>query len=231
MAQESITESKTAAPYIAYQTIKSFVAPLKEHVIPGQIDRSLMRNFSGAVQTQLMTALRFLQLIDHKQSPTDLLKGLVEAYESEKWSSAMAEVLRVAYSELFALPLKTVTPSQFNEAFKKAYPCEGETLRKGVTFFLNAARDAEIELSPFLTKGAKPRNGIVLRRRTKTGRRSETREEALNLASGEQSTDKRTATPISAQLLAKFPDFDPAWPDDLKAKWFEGYEKLLKINN
>jgi hypothetical protein len=29
-------------------------------------------------------------------------------------------------------------------------------------------------------------------------------------------------------LLAKFPQFDPAWPDELKAKWFDGYERLLK---
>jgi hypothetical protein len=29
-------------------------------------------------------------------------------------------------------------------------------------------------------------------------------------------------------LLAKFPDFDPAWPDDIKAKWFSGFDTFMK---
>jgi hypothetical protein len=29
-------------------------------------------------------------------------------------------------------------------------------------------------------------------------------------------------------LLAKFPEFDPNWPDPLKTKWFEGFERLMK---
>ena len=30
-------------------------------------------------------------------------------------------------------------------------------------------------------------------------------------------------------LLAKFPAFDPSWPDNVKAKWFETFEKLREI--
>lgn len=29
-------------------------------------------------------------------------------------------------------------------------------------------------------------------------------------------------------LLEKFPSFDPAWNDDLKLKWFEAFDELLK---
>lgn len=28
-------------------------------------------------------------------------------------------------------------------------------------------------------------------------------------------------------LVAKFPEFNPAWPPELQIKWFEAYEKLL----
>jgi len=28
-------------------------------------------------------------------------------------------------------------------------------------------------------------------------------------------------------LLTKFPTFDPAWPDEVKLKWFEAFDKLL----
>ena len=30
------------------------------------------------------------------------------------------------------------------------------------------------------------------------------------------------------ELLKKFPDFDPAWPQDVKLKWFEVFCKLLE---
>jgi len=29
-------------------------------------------------------------------------------------------------------------------------------------------------------------------------------------------------------LLSKFPTFDPAWPDDVKSKWFNAFDKLMK---
>src|ERR1700738_856983 len=32
------------------------------------------------------------------------------------------------------------------------------------------------------------------------------------------------STEFMSQLLAKFPPFDPTWTDDLKAKWFEGFQ-------
>lgn len=39
----------------------------------------------------------------------------------------------------------------------------------------------------------------------------------------------RTDTNVWAeQLLAKFPQFDPAWPDEVKLKWFDGFDRLMK---
>jgi hypothetical protein len=29
------------------------------------------------------------------------------------------------------------------------------------------------------------------------------------------------------ELLSKFPALDPAWPDDVKAKWFEAFDRLM----
>jgi hypothetical protein len=34
--------------------------------------------------------------------------------------------------------------------------------------------------------------------------------------------------PLINQLLGKFPSFDPGWPDDIKKKWFEGFDRLMK---
>jgi hypothetical protein len=30
-------------------------------------------------------------------------------------------------------------------------------------------------------------------------------------------------------LLSKFPELDPAWPDDVKAKWFDSFKELMSM--
>jgi Family of unknown function (DUF5343) len=169
MSEGQNETKRVAAPYISYQTLKTFVAPLKEHVTPNRIDKSLLKSFSGAVQSQLMTALRFLRLTHEDGRPTDSLKALINAYGTDRWADALGMVLKASYPELFKLQLQSASPSEFNEAFKKAYPCEGDTLRKGVTFFLNAGREAGISFSPFLLANAKPRSGPTKRRARQNG--------------------------------------------------------------
>jgi hypothetical protein len=159
MAEEEETGSgaKKSAPYTAFQSLKTLTASLKEHGLPQRIDRSLMSNFSGAVQSQLMTALRFLGLITADDRPTTFLQAIVEAHGTDEWPNALQKVLRHAYSEVFRLNLATASPAQFTETFKDAYPAEGDTVRKGITFFLNAAKDAGITISPYIMKNKKPR--------------------------------------------------------------------------
>ena len=229
MSYEDSPQRRSAAPYIAYQTLKTFIAPLKEHVVPNRIDKSLLRSFSGAVQAQLMTALRFLRLIEDDGRPTEALKGLVASYETEAWETELSSVLREAYPRLFEIPLTTVSPSEFNEAFKSAYPCEGETLSKGVRFFLNASLDAGIQLSPFLTKGAKPRSspGSNGKRRARAPSRPQPVQSPQPIV--DEPRHAHHSKGMASQLLEKFPTFDPTWPDEIKAKWFEGYERLLGL--
>ena len=31
------------------------------------------------------------------------------------------------------------------------------------------------------------------------------------------------------RLIAKFPDFDPAWSDEIKAEWLDAYARVLEI--
>jgi hypothetical protein len=33
---------------------------------------------------------------------------------------------------------------------------------------------------------------------------------------------------VLGQLLEKFPDFDPNWPDPIKEKWFAGFDQFMK---
>jgi len=45
----------------------------------------------------------------------------------------------------------------------------------------------------------------------------------------QEANDPRVGTAGPAELLAaKFPEFDPTWPNEIKATWFEAFQKLMK---
>lgn len=166
--EKSAETGKTAPPYIAFSTLKTLTSNLKAHGIPPRIDKSIMSNFSGAVAAQLMTALRFLGLINPDETPTPLLKSLVEAFDTPQWPAQLQAVLKHAYPAIFKIDLATASPKLLYETFESAYAGGGETVRKTVTFFLNAAADAQVQISPYIMKNKKPRSGTGKRRNGRT---------------------------------------------------------------
>jgi hypothetical protein len=145
-------------PYTSYRTFKTFIQDLDENGVPSRIDRSVLTHFSGVVGTQLMHALRFLGLIEDDGRPTQRLKELVGAHGSGHWPEKLLELLREEYAPMFAIELETATPSHFNGAFRRAFPAADAVVQKCVTFFLYAANDAGVKISPRVLKGRKPRS-------------------------------------------------------------------------
>jgi hypothetical protein len=154
-------------PYTSYRTFKTFLEDLHEKGIPSRIDRSVLTHFSGVVGTQLIHALRFLGLIEDHGTPTSQLRELVHAHGATGWSRELSELLRQGYAPMFAIDLEAATPSQFNEAFRRAFPAADAVVQKCVTFFLNAANDAGVKVSGRVLKGRKPRSAPLQRRPTK----------------------------------------------------------------
>lgn len=170
MAEEAESErvKGNTPPYIAFQTTKTIVKDFKEHGVPGRIDRSVLTNFSGAVVSQVLPALKFLHLTTSDNAPTDWLIELKDSYGDEvKWPVVLEKIVRHAYKPLFTLNLETATPSQFNERFKQAYPGADDVQRKSMTFFLNAAKEAKIPVSGYLMKNKKPRSSPAKKRAPK----------------------------------------------------------------
>lgn len=165
MADEAAETRQLAPPYTAFQSLKNLFGTLKENGLPGRVDRSLLNNFSGQVASQILTALRFLTLIDSLGHPTNYLQRLINAHGTDAWPSELEKVIRLAYAPLLELNLATASPAQFNDAFRRAYPVEGDTFRKCVTFFLNAAREAEIPISSYIMQNKKPRVASSVRRK------------------------------------------------------------------
>ena len=152
-------KSARTPPYTSYRTFKTFIEDLHERGVPSRVDRSVLTRFSGVVGTQLMHALRFLGLVGDQALPTHRLTELVDAFgDAGDWSVKLLDLLREEYAPMFAIDLETVTPSHFSEAFRKAFPAADAVVQKCVTFFLYAASDAGVKISPRVLKGRKPRS-------------------------------------------------------------------------
>ena len=95
-------------PYVSYKTLKTFIEDLKTHGTPTRIDRSIWGSrFSGSVGGQLMSALRFLNLIDSNDAPEEKLKALVEAHDTEAWASKLQPVIQASYKPIMGLKARS----------------------------------------------------------------------------------------------------------------------------
>ena len=217
---------KSLPPYVSYRTFRNFVDGLQLG-IPSRIDRSYWGDrYSGSTGTQLMTALRSLGLIDSNGMPTTRLRQLVSAKGAQR-----PEILKqIAYTSFDFLSERILDPqvatySQLEEAFYNTYQVTGDVARKCIKFFVSLESDAGVPLSTFIMKKSRTIRADSIRKRT-----------AKKTSSG---TNRNSATPLVADsipaqitwyemVLAKFPTFDPTWSDDIKLKWFEAFDTLLK---
>ena len=144
------------APYVSFKTFQSGVQALRSHGLPAKIDRSVWMTKSGADQTALLSAFRFLCLIDSQDLVQPTLRKLADAQEaSDAEKGVLGGILRTSYAKLFELNLETLTPTQFSEAIENYGPT-GSTRERSERFFLKAAKHCGIKMSGRL-KSRKPR--------------------------------------------------------------------------
>src|ERR1700733_2284409 len=95
------TPEKRAAtpPYVAYKTLNNFLDRFKQG-LPGRIDRGLMASMSGAAQSQVTTALRYLGMISDNNIPTPLMRRYATGEEGER-KAALREMLAGSYPFIF----------------------------------------------------------------------------------------------------------------------------------
>lgn len=216
-------------PYVSYRTFHNFIDGLQQG-IPARIDRSYWGDrWSGSTGTQLMSTLRFFNLIDSNGVPTLRLRQLANTRGLQK-ADLLKQITVEAFSPIMQgqLNLEQATYSQLEEAFNSNYQLTGEVIRKCLKFFLLLSNDAGITLSPFMTKRS---------RRTKTGRsgngaRKNTKRDENRTIRNSEIPSEANEIPVKGPwlqaLLNKFPTFDPAWSEEIKAKWFDAFDKLLQ---
>ena len=219
---------KHSPPYVSYKTFGSFISQLQPQV-PSRIDRSIWGEmFSGSTGTQLMSAMRFLNLIDGNARPTARLRVLPSASGEHR-----AALLRQVAEESYAFVLKgtldtqNATYAELEDAFQNSYHMKSDVCRKCIKFFTEISKDAGIPLSPQITKKRKvPRTNSGIKNANKiVGTRTNNK-----LVVPIKESKIPELLPWHQMLADKFPHFDPAWNDDIKKKWFEAYFELFKIN-
>lgn len=144
--------------YLSFKTFQSAVQNLRAHGLPTHLDRTTWDSRSGAEQTQIITAFKFLGLIDEAQNTQDSLRQLVKAAEnSDEERVFLASLLQQRYAKVFALDLENTTSGALESAIGE-YGATGTTRDRAVRFFIKAAEHARIKMSTRLTRGIRTRS-------------------------------------------------------------------------
>lgn len=135
-------------PYMSFTGFLSILDKMVEHGPPDQIDRAFFGSASGSKVAQTLGALRFFDLLDGKK-PQPLLAELVP---QETRRERLRKLIEAHYSEAVALGSTKATQAQLDEVFKVRGLRGSGTLRKAVTFYLQAAEYTGIPVSPYFSR-------------------------------------------------------------------------------
>lgn len=149
MKAEKLAEIKLFPPYVPFKAFKAFIERLNGTAIPPAIDPSLLRNMSGSARSQLMSCLRFLNLIGPNGTVTDKFRELIKSYKTEVWQESIKNVIFEAYHTVIGdVDLDTGTDAQLVTAFRQRGNVDGQVLDKSKRFFLSAMNESGVTYSP-----------------------------------------------------------------------------------
>jgi addiction module HigA family antidote len=143
-------------PCISYKTFSGFLVSLPYH-LPAPIDRSYWGAiYSDRTGTQLLSAMRFLNLIDANSRATTRLKVLVPATGAHR-AALLRQVAEEAYPFIFkgTIDTQNATRAELEAVFQNTYQTKIDVCHKCIRFFIAFCEDADIPLSSQITKNRK----------------------------------------------------------------------------
>ena len=231
---ETVEKKKAAPPYVAYKTLKNFLERFKQ-ALPSRIDRGLMGSMSGAAQSQVVTAMRYLGMISESGLPTQLMRRYVTGEEAES-KAALMEMLMAAYPFIFEtvdsdeFHISSATSQQLREVLEANTTATGETLDRCIAFVKDAALDAGFKVSPYILqkKGRTP----GARKKTNALRKNERVSEKPMV----QPSHASVAAPFPAQsslllsgLFQRLPKPGTVWARDQRERWVQTLNNVLML--
>lgn len=224
MMMLSSSSKKLLPPYVSYRTFLNFLEGLQQ-TMPARIDRSYWGDrLSGSTGTQLVSALRFLDMIDINGFPTAKLRNLVASKGGQR-TELLKQITHESYSFFFLSQVdsQAATYAQLEEAFHDNYHIASDVARKCIKFFIGLASDGGMKLSPFVTKRTR-----TTRQATAVKKISRTLDKKIGAGIPRLAGQIPNGTGLDKLLIDKFPGFDPSWSDEVKLKWFVAFDELLK---
>lgn len=133
-----------SAPYATPSNVTSVIRRYRERGLPDPLTRQALVSLgiADSITSHVLTALRFLNLIDGEGHRTDLFERLRRA-TTEEYPETMAEVIRAGYHEVLTI----VDPMQdsitaINDAFRHYEPAAQR--ERMVALFLGLCREASL---------------------------------------------------------------------------------------
>ena len=148
MATQASTIIRRSAPYLPFKTFLNSLDTFS-HGIPPKLDRTVWKSQAGLVQGLIMNTYRFLGLVDDNDAPESYLENMIK--QPEKRPEELRFLIEAQYHDIMGQnDLTKMTQKMLEEEFEKYFSVTGTTKQKAITFFLKAAKFADIALSPFL---------------------------------------------------------------------------------
>lgn len=218
MAEDNGT--RVNPPYLGYGTFKNYIGELAATTIPPRIDPTMMVGKSGGTKAALRVALNFFGLTNADLSVTETLRTLVRNHGTDAWAEHLRLLIERAYGPIVSdVPLLDGTTGQLTEAFRENTTLASSTTRaKAIGFYLQAAKDAGIELSTHFR--------IPRATTTANGRKKKVVSET-GAGGGSTNNGVDPSESLSKQVLDKLPDFDGSWPEEVQKKWFEALDHVV----
>lgn len=221
------------APYAPASAIIDLIQRYRNRGLPSPVTGEvLMRvGVSESLVSRTLYALQALDLIDEQGAPTKTFEGIRLAPEAE-YKQRLSQWLQGAYADV----LTFVDPGRDDEtkvrdAFRSYQPV-GQQSRM-ITLFLGLLATAGLVSEK---RSAQPRRSQTQTARPSNGNSHSSTKVNPNSQKGADVPPPVTPPkpPISddtydKQLLDKFPAFDPAWNDELKKAWFEGFKQFQEM--
>lgn len=234
---EPIEKKAPVPPYVAYKTLKNFLERFKQ-VLPARIDRGLMGSMSGAAQSQVITAMRYLGMISENGIPTPALREYVSGQEEER-KAALFKMLMGAYPFLFdtdpdpsanAFHISTATAQFLRETMEANTTATGETLGRCIAFVKDAALDAGFNVSRYILQKKMRASGP--RKKSSQQKREEKAPERSHPSS--PTAPGPAAMPANASMLLsglfqRLPKPGSVWPREDRERWVQTLQNVLLL--
>jgi hypothetical protein len=220
------SEKTACPPTISFKSMTGLFNQLREHGhVPTRIDKTLMPKASGSQQSATIAALRYLGLIDETGKPVgETFSNLVLANDDDR-KDLIAQILKSSYGFIFddkSFAIDKASSGEMVEKFRNQN-LTGSTVTKTIQFFLAAAKDANIKVSPHIKAPPAPKPSGIPR---KTGK---SKVEADNSDENEEPPEDETDTERFEIPIPGKSSVQVIVPSDLDADDWEMLQSMINV--